>query len=170
MLRSVTNHGFVLTKMFKSYIRLRYTIFPYYLAVVANLPPKILVITSFIDKKIEAIISIKSLIHPIYSRPLPILAHNARHMLERQQPQPLEPHESVKHSVRISVPKKTTIAPMTQRIVLLTTNIDGLMSLQNHQRIHEQHQCLLANGIAEIEHVQPFHLCIANFSVTQADT
>lgn len=120
MLCSATNHRVVLRKMTKLYIRLRDKIFPYYFAVFSNLLPKILVSTSFTDKNIKAILPTKSLIYPTHSGPLPILAHNYRHVLAIQQPQPLESYKGETDSVRIPVANNTTIAPMAQQLLLVT--------------------------------------------------
>lgn len=90
--------------------------------------------TSFINKKIKAILPTKSLIYPIDSLPLPLLAHSHRQVFSIQQPRPLEPYKQVNDSVKISSPK-TIIAPITKWLVIVTAPLDGLMSLQSQLRI-----------------------------------
>lgn len=140
MLRSAPNHRFPLMRMIHLYIRLRDTIFRYYFDVFINLHLKILFGTSFIDKNMKTILQTKSLLNPIYSRPLTILVHNDLHVLAIQLPQSLEPYERVKDSVNISVAKKTIIASMKQGLVLVSTPTDRLMYIHSHPRMNELHQ------------------------------
>lgn len=53
---------------------------------------------------------------------------------------------------------------MTQRLVLVTFLVDGLMSPQSHARRFEPYWCLLVNGIAEIRQDRSFYVWIDNFS------
>lgn len=156
MLRSATKHRLTVTEMIKLYIRLRDTIFPYYFGFITNVPLKILASTSFIDEPIKVILQTKQLIYPIDYRPLQIIVRKDLHFLAIQQPQRFGPCESVKDSVKISVAKKTTIAPMTERLVLVTTPVDGFMSLQNNPRIHERNECLIVNAMQKSDTTDHF--------------
>lgn len=82
MLHSATDHRFALTKIIKVYIFVRDAIFQYYFDVVEHISPKVLFVTSFIDKNTKMILPKKLFIYTSGSHKLQILTNNDRQVLK----------------------------------------------------------------------------------------
>lgn len=168
VLCSAMNYKFAL-KMIEICVRMRDAIFPLLFRdrVSFTTPHHSRIVVHI--KNINTLCTTRLLIRRVDYRLLQIRGHNARKVLAIQHRQPLVPFEQVEHSVDILLTRNTTITPIKQRPITANTPINGLMSLKSHQRTHEQQQCAITNGIAEIQSTQPFEIWMQTFSKSPND-
>ena len=168
IIKSATNHEVLVEEMIKLTLRIGDLTVDYYFGIVDDLPPKLLVGTSFINKYIQSIKPLKRKIYPIHSRPVPLIACKTEDKTfginTIHTPTAPTWTEETEIHVPLRVARQCVIPANCQKLVTVYANADGLLSVQSESKLFRTRQCQVANGIAEVEAGEPFQIWVANFS------
>ncbi len=152
-----------------------------YFGVVNDLPPRILLGTSYIDTYIRNICPIDQKIHLVHSEPVPIIgsvktrlgespkthshrtSQNSVATLTKPTTLPSFSEETSEPTV-IRLAKRVTIPANHYKLVTVSCPHTGFISIRPHWRTQYKQHVMAANGIADVQMGKAFKIWVGNFS------
>ena len=140
--------------------------------VVENLAVPVLLGTSYIDRFVQGIFPQERKVVPNDSRPVAILSSFAvdpttNMVIDEDEVLTVDENtipNKVSRDVLIRVAKQTTLPPMSETIVTVTTKGAGLMLLSSHPNLLKTRTAVLAQGVMDILPDIPFKILLSNWS------
>ncbi|MEM9413396.1 MAG: retropepsin-like aspartic protease, partial [Planctomycetota bacterium] len=138
--------------------------------IVDELPPGVLLGTSFHDKHVKSIRPDKRIIQLRGAPSIPILndlKDNSINAINRPEPLddytvfPTDDTEEKLRSIRLA--KTVRIPAQSQVVVQVTSRLNGFYTISPHWRTNHKMSVMAANGIANVKTSQPFDIYLANF-------